>query len=290
MILPQVRRARYPASPRQGKGMTGRTYPAQAPLKEVKALVFRADIRLGGSTGARVMGASDGNFYICKAPRFSPEPHPYLLANEQVCKNLADLLNLPTVPSTVVNLRGEKLFGSLLNRQMMDLKAVEVTRENLKNWEDVPAILVFDIFICNVDRHTGNSLALLSPGEESFQLFIVDHSHALMGAATGKRARLQENHPLERYLTYYDLNSMIESRSDFDRPLSHLERLGKKEIAGAVECLPREWLPNYQENVVTITKALVIRRDNLRRLLERQLEREGSLPPIKRVFPNLRSG
>lgn len=258
-------------------------------LEEVRALAIRSDIKLGGATGARVIGCDDGNYYVCKSPRFLPYPQPYLLVNEQISKNLADLLGLPVQPSKMVNLRGELLFGSLIDPGLRDLKTVRLTREKVKNLADVFGILVFDIFTCNIDRHLGNSLALVSAGQEPRYLIrIMDHSHALMGTSLDRKATLQDQFSLSLYLSFYELNVLVESSEEFDPALASLEALSKEEVALAVSHLPADWLPNYSENCRMITSALIKRRDRVRALLEKQLRAEKGLAPIHRIFPNLR--
>lgn len=266
---------------------------ASAAMKEskpegVRALVIRSDIKLGGATGAKVIGCDDGHFYVCKSLRFLPEPQPHLLANEQISKNLADLLSLPVQPARIVNLRGERLFGSLLEAGLRDMKTVRLKRDRLANWPDMPAILVFDIFICNLDRHQGNSLALISGRTGArYQLRIMDHSHALMGSSLADSAVLQDEFGLAKYLNFYRLNTLIEEEVEFEPALASLERLTKEEISWAVGNLPEEWLPNYRENCPIITRALLRRKERVRELLARQLAEDRGLPPINRLFPNI---
>lgn len=261
----------------------------EAKLEEVRALVVRSDIKLGGATGAKVIGCDDGRFYVCKSHRFLPEPQPYLLANEQISKNLADLLGLPVQPAQIVNLRGEELFGSLLEAGLRDMKTVRLKRDQLNNWPDVPAILVFDIFVCNIDRHQGNSLALISATKGAkYQLRIMDHSHALMGSSSGKRALLQEKFPLAKYLNFYGLNALIEAQMEFEPALEKLEKLTKEEISWAAGNLPEDWLPDYRQNWAIISRTLLKRKNLVRELLSKQLQEERGLPPINRLFPNMR--
>lgn len=256
--------------------------------QEVRAVVIRSDIKLGGVTGARVIGCDDEEFYVCKSTRFIAYRQPYLLANEQIAHNLACLLSLPIQPAKVINLRGERLFGSLLVPRLKDLKTVRLTRENVKNWQEVPGILIFDIFVCNVDRHLGNNLALVNEKEEfAFTIRIMDHSHALMGSSVDRKASLQDQYLLSHYLNLVELNGFIEEESDFEPALAGLEELERNEIAWAVQNMPVEWLPNHQENCRFIIQALVRRRDKVRKLLEKQVKEETGLPPIQRLFSNL---
>ena len=257
--------------------------------EEVRAVIVRLDVKVGGISRPTVIGCDDGNYYICKSLRSLPYPHPYILANEQICKNLADLLGLPVQPSRVVLLKRERLFGSLLDPDIRDIKTVRLSRENLKNLDAVPAILVFDIFVCNIDRHMGNSLALVISGEEEgFILRIMDHSHALMGVRVEKRAALQDKLDIDHYLGFKELNACIDKFSDFEPALSALEGLSRDDISWATSNLPKEWMPNYDENRRVLTRALFKRKDVVRRLLKERIEREAGLPPARKLFPNLR--
>ncbi len=257
--------------------------------EEVEAVLIRSDIKLGGATGARVMGCQDGKYYVCKSLSSTPFPQPYLLANEQISKNLADLLSLPTQPSKVVNLKGELLFGSEFDSKGRDIKSLHPNRWDVGNWHDIPNILVFDIFVCNIDRHLGNSLAAsIADDAEGFIIKIVDHSHALMGNCQDRRADLQNHLGIEHYLRFPEINALIENLSDFEPVLTRLEGLKRDEIEWAVRNLPPDWLPYYNNNSRAVAEALFRRKGKVRVLLADRVAREEALSPIRRLFPNLR--
>jgi hypothetical protein len=116
----------------------------------------------------------------------------------------------------------------------------------------------------------------------------MDHSHALMGSSLANSAVLQDEFGLAKYLNFYRLNTLIEEEVEFEPALASLERLTKEEISWAVGNLPEEWLPNYRENYPIITRALLRRKERVRELLTKQLAEERGLPPINRLFPNIR--
>jgi hypothetical protein len=109
--------------------------------------------------------------------------------NEYVCGRIGQLLGLPVPP------------GAVIQPQSEDQGAAWVTLNFAPKNEPLPpvdpatvvaavpdlaaGVVVFDLFIANTDRHTGN-LAFL-PSEKRLDVF--DHSHALMGI---KRGRVQQ--------------------------------------------------------------------------------------------------
>lgn len=254
---------------------------------ELRAIFIRSEIHAGQATGGRVIYCDDGNYYLCKSPTFCKHPFPFLLANEAISWNLASLLNMPCLPFRIVNLQGKSLFGVKFDYRFRDRKTISLSKCNLMNWQDVPGILIFNLFVCNLDWHIRNHLVLKASKRLAFNLFIIDNSFSLLGPSPWKRARLQANHPLEHYLYDYELNHMLRSRDDLHKSLNLLENLTYDEIYTAVSSIPKEWLPKYDTNLLILVAALLKRQHEVRHLIEKRLNQDRELPPAQRFFANL---
>lgn len=116
---------------------------------------------------------------------------PYCVPNELICGELARMLRLPVPPVGVIVRPGDTpLIASLdFNLTGNSLPDVDVA-QCITDLPDLSAgLLMFDIWIANLDRHRGNfSVDFLAKPP---QMNIFDHSHALFGFAAGQgEARL----------------------------------------------------------------------------------------------------
>jgi hypothetical protein len=128
-------------------------------------------------------GASDT--YIAQASAYlkkpAPSPPPYDVAAEYICSELAHQLRLPVPPSFVAELPGEEatpaftcLAFNLAGGRTPEIDPVQAIAAEP---DLCTGVLVFDIWIVNIDRHTRNISfqALRTP----HRLNVFDHSHAL---------------------------------------------------------------------------------------------------------------
>lgn len=174
----------------------------------------------------------DGHAYICKS-RYTTGQY-YTPANELTASLLAEWLNLPTTRFHVVAFKGENYFGSeQLKRFPFDPQTIPLPHSGM-----IADIYVFDVWICNPDRHRGNVIAVetfVGPDEPALTLKIIDHGLSLFGhAGEGEFSLLQQNDSREDIQelvkTADDFSRYITSLSDFDAMLHSIESLTSDEL------------------------------------------------------------
>jgi hypothetical protein len=127
-----------------------------------------------GVTGAAFVDVSA----ICKTNSLPQDP--YIVVNELIAAEMGRVLRLPVPPGFVVTDGNQTPhFASLdFNLTGVSLPPIVPDQFEAAFQAYIGAILVFDIFICNSDRHAGNLSADYN-NPQRFNLF--DHSHSLLG-------------------------------------------------------------------------------------------------------------
>jgi hypothetical protein len=116
---------------------------------------------------------------ICK--KNGPQT-PYWVTNELTAVELGRILRLPIPPGFVILDANQTAYFASLNFNLTGVALPPVIPANFiaSFQNEIGAILVFDIFIANLDRHTGNFSADYNGNPPSYNLF--DHSHCLLGS------------------------------------------------------------------------------------------------------------
>jgi hypothetical protein len=142
----------------------------------------RAVIDLGAAAGAsraRFVATADFTEFIVKAPSLCREVGPYIPANEMVCAEIAGVLGIPVLPWEFIELPdGDLGFGSLRMTNADFASMSEPIANQIANPELFSSVAVFDLWVCNTDRHAGNLLA--RRGRDEYTLLANDHSHTLI--------------------------------------------------------------------------------------------------------------
>jgi hypothetical protein len=127
-----------------------------------------------GVTGASFVDVSA----ICKTNSLPLDP--YFVANELIAAELGRVLRLPVPPGfAVVDGNQTPHFASLdFNLTGVSLPPILPDQFAATFQTYIGAILVFDIFICNSDRHAAN---LSADYNNPPRFNIYDHSHSLLG-------------------------------------------------------------------------------------------------------------
>jgi hypothetical protein len=133
-----------------------------------------------GATGAVFAQVSA----ICKK---NGAQNPYYVANELVAAELGRILRLPVPPGFIVLDASQVAYYASLDFNLTGVSLPPIIPGTFTTTflNELGAILVFDIFIANSDRHPGNLSAEYGQPPR-FNLF--DHSHSLLGggaAGTG---------------------------------------------------------------------------------------------------------
>lgn len=219
-----------------------------------------------GVSGARWLGVYHEQGLIIYAAKCRRDEHPYLLLNEAVCAALAGALHLPIPALRLIRLDNQLWFG-------LEKKEPKVacTPENLAacvNSDQVPGVLIFDVFVCNPDRHEGNVLLHQFQQQPlAIKLWIIDHSHALVSTKQNVAALVTANHNTQVYLKLPHHGAVVKQRSQFESFLERLEALDSTAFQEITASLPAEFIPKGAD-LVSLTDFLIRRRDEVRTLIQ----------------------
>jgi len=130
-----------------------------------------------GASAAHYVLAENGIEYIIKGPSFTPQ-HPYVAANELLAALIARQLGLPILDFAVVQMGQDLFFASAFMQGGTFHPQIRTDLfDRCENKERVYGMLVFDAWICNIDRHDGNLLVRTTRrgGQEHTTLLLNDH-------------------------------------------------------------------------------------------------------------------
>ncbi len=138
------------------------------------------------------VGASGAVYCTLQGVAKQNKPNePFLVANEFICGRLALMLGLPVPPTIIVQAADASLahvmlrFGKAGERPPPANVSALVTREP----ELAGAMIAFDVWIGNTDRHNGN----FAYEPDLIPLTLFDHSHALFGPGADGINRLKSS-------------------------------------------------------------------------------------------------
>lgn len=129
-------------------------------------------------------GASDTRKVDLKGfAKLNSPAGPLCVANEYICSHLAARIGLPVPPGAVIRTDTGDLAWTTLSFTATPLPPIDPAIVAARVPALATEVVVFDILIANTDRHAGN-LAFMSADR---RLEVFDHSHALLGpgAAAG---------------------------------------------------------------------------------------------------------
>lgn len=131
-----------------------------------------------------VHGKKEIGFFKFTKPNHEKYIGP-LVANELICNRLAKAIGLPVAKTTVTTINGRRGIISLKmsNNRLRRWDHV-ITPKNVFNTVVSPRrlykTLVFDIWICNIDRSGKN--IMVYPTSQKYDFYLIDHELALLGA------------------------------------------------------------------------------------------------------------
>lgn len=171
--------------------------------------ILTADLDLGpvsgGVSNARQVRCENGEEYIIKSRNLSPS-NSYIAGNEYIAARLTEILELPILDSRIVRWHGNLHFASRwMHPNTHDSLPTPDKISQCSNSYRVYDMAVFDVWLCNVDRHRGNIVMRLHPrpdGSVVRTLLFNDHSHCLL--APGRAPHLQST-------TVHDLGNLAKT-------------------------------------------------------------------------------
>ena len=204
----------------------------------------------------RRVSASDGNFYVVKIRNGDNGSKSFF--NEFVASNMALMAGLPAAEPVIIHLGAEfiETTEDLRNGQIEpgayfatqyyseayaigDGPGLLIRPSSIVNICDVPAFVVFDIFVHNKDRHGGNTMLIPQDGGRTrYRYLLIDHGHCFGGPAWSADSVSDLPYELSGVPWHTDA---IAGESDFVGPATRMALLGEPEIDAARDGLPDEW-------------------------------------------------
>jgi hypothetical protein len=204
---------------------------------------------------------------------------PVLLANELISYRLAKVLNLNVAEIKLAKIQGRqgvisivqsvqplytwKQLNNILNDQI--IKYIDDPEQLLKTF-------VFDIWICNLDRHGDNLITF--PIGNKYSFYLIDHGRALLGAMKLRRVPWNSsywNH-VAKYNRHYvqGLRSYISSYEQLSPFVEQIQSVPAHKIKKIVNSVPTSILPNNKKNIVI--KLILSRQKNLHVIVKRWIK------------------
>jgi len=223
---------------------------------------------LGGVSGAKLVDWLPHGRYAVK--EHSGALPPYTLVSEWLAADVASLLDLPVPARQVVPCGQNDAFGL---EWRADAKSFQPGMEaKLTNPEAVIGMIAFDVFVCNRDRHSGNVLLQRpSPDMERYTLYLVDHSHALIGdlADMGDFARWCNSHPDPGsfiQVAPQELRGLVDDLARFDPWVSRIGALTRSQFEESAARIPTSWKPSPDE-IPSLIDFLISRQNAMQGLI-----------------------
>ncbi len=199
---------------------------------------------LGGATKPRhVELLGSGEHLLIKSP--SRCGNLRYLGNEYVAWRVAKRLGLPVLSAQVLSADGELHWGIRWteNRQQI----IQAVLDACDNSDSIPAIMAFDLFIRNSDRHDANLFAQRSVKQpDRYRIVIFDHTHSLL-----------DGHPPtdwwcagKQFVRVPALKQWSPSNGVFDSILADIEKLTRADLKEYVASVPAEWYSDAEEEQI----------------------------------------
>jgi hypothetical protein len=233
-----------------------------------------------GASEAHYVLAENGSEYLMKGPSFVPD-QPTVAANEWVAVKLAGMLGLPVLDHQILSMDGDLFFGSAWMQPPSFYPNIDEEKwERCENRSRIHEIAVFDTWLINQDRHSGNLIVRrVKRNEDRFVLLLNDHSHLLvspLGPHKTDDLMMALDWPAARFISLPLIRQNVVEPSMFHNTIDQIEQLSETAIRGAVASTPSELLSPADQTIYG--DFLMQRRGRLRALIQAQSS----------IFPNLK--
>lgn len=235
-----------------------------------------------GASSARVVLAENHDEYLIKGPNLSPK-HRHAGTNEFLCAHLAAALGVPTLDSRLLAFEGKTVFARrFLHKDDTWYDGLtEALFASCDNRNRVYALVVFDSFVLNADRHEGNFVVRERRQGATWRrdLLATDHDRCLIPPGQDAVGLANEvNSSVGRYARIGYLNRAITSIDLLAQVLATVESLQDEWLQALAELVPPEWCDAEARH--HLASFLIDRRDCLR----------GHFQQARNLFVNLGAG
>ncbi len=184
------------------------------------------------------------------------------LANEFLCNRIAQVMGLTVPEIAVVSIEKENVQRINVNRKNLNEYQIspgkyfgtrfidstytlehEIYRKlkpsTIKNTREVPGMIVFDIFIQNIDRLKQNVLIHMLPKRQlTFEYVLIDHGHCFGGSNWNVNTMKDFQFDLLNIHWKHDLFIYDSQFKDYVEKLQNLDKRFFKEV---IDEIPVEW-------------------------------------------------
>ncbi len=207
---------------------------------------------------------------------------PLCVVNEYISSRVGSLMSLPVPPGAVLKAEtGAEPAWFTLSFTATPLPPVDPAEVVSLAPLLAAEVIVFDILICNTDRHPHN-LAFL-PGSRRLEVY--DHSHALLGASAGAgltrfnamagSIAIDGSHGGNRHCLLDHITDVRTIRAATEMASREVRDSAIRRICAEAARL-RVGLTSSDANA--LADLLIIRRDNLRTIIERDAASFRGIP------------
>ncbi|MED0736353.1 hypothetical protein [Aneurinibacillus thermoaerophilus] len=202
-----------------------------------------------------------------------------LAGNELLAYHLASRLHLPIARVEAAKIKGQLGVVSLARPEPKLYKWDQLTRHIYHNIprfilrpERLLKMFVFDIWICNIDRHGGNLLAY--PVGEKYDFYLIDHGLSLLGAVQWQGFSWDHPH-WDRVVGYNrnyvrGLSKYIRSYEQLKPYVKVIQHIPYQELEKSVDSIPLTMLSH--ENKRTVKQLLLSRQKKLHTIVQQWIK------------------
>ena len=233
--------------------------------------------KMRGGSQAHLMLADDGRNYVVK--QNTPQ-NRRTLVNELLAGMFLEHLQLRTPQMAVVDIDGEKHFGSRfpgdLEKTVVYDFVPDSALRNVANLSEFAGMLVFDKWVGNDDfRQCIFTRAAAGEGRPRFQAQWIDNGAAFGGSEW----QISENPRKGLYLSSAAYES-VRTWSDFEPWLEAVRHFPVEIVEHAIDLLPAEWVAGEGDRVKRLMDHLLLQRSKVAVSVERTIEQKPE------AFPN----
>jgi hypothetical protein len=199
-----------------------------------------------------------------------------LAATELIAYRIANLLNLPAAEVKLVSVEDQlgsvsliKPVQPLYHWRHLSSRILHHIPDYIINPERLLKTFVFDIWICNFDRHGGNMMAY--PVSEKYDFYLIDHGLSLAGVL--QRANFPWDHPFwERKPSFRGFylkgtRKYIRSYDQLEPYVKEIQNIPPLTLEEILDTTPQSILPSETKTIMK--KFLFHRQQKLPELVKR---------------------
>lgn len=236
-----------------------------------------------GRSGAFYVRADDGRAYLAKGVKFDIDLSPYGPVNELLSVLLGQALNLPVNGFSLLNHKDRVLFGSLWIDDFQRKYCWDGSTLNAcRNKADIYAVVAFDVWLCNTDRHEMNLPVRVLGSAGEYSLWANDHDRCLMpaGVTPFNIAETWRGSTPAHFTRLKHVREAISDPEKLDTAIRQIEDLTAEDIGQIFRMVPDQMISRAELRYVR--DFVMSRRLELRQIFDNANHRDGTP-----VFPNL---